>query len=104
MTAWPLLLAAVCFLVAAAAFLNIWLARSAKHSGERRAYATARNATDAQLAAMSVEHLLDLRTRLADFADREQDLLDSSIAAAERLDRIIVAKDAARRQLIAVAA
>ncbi|HEX9089563.1 MAG TPA: hypothetical protein VF867_18880 [Arthrobacter sp.] len=94
---WLLVLAVACFLTAAAAFLNIWHARTVKHYGERRAYATARNATDTQLSAMPLGHLLDLRARLADFAERQWDLLDSSIAAAERLDLIIMAKDAANR-------
>ncbi len=97
---WPLVLAGACFLVAAAAFLNIWHARSVQHSGERRAYATALNATDAQLDSMPVEHLLDLRARLTDFAEREQDRLDTSIAAAKRLDSFIVSKDTARRLLL----
>lgn len=92
--AWLLVLAAACFITAAAAFLNVWHTRHLKHSSERRAYATARNATDTQLSAAP----LDLRARLADFAERELDLLDSSIAAAERLDSAIVAKDTARRQ------
>lgn len=95
--AWLLVLAAACFLIAAVAFLNIYLARSAQRLNERRAYATALNATDAELEAQPLDRLLDLRTRLGSFAEREQDLLDTSIAAAERLDAIIVAKDTARR-------
>jgi hypothetical protein len=94
---WVPVLAAACFVTATAAFLNIYLARSAQRMNERRAYATALNATDAELEAQPLDRLLDLRTRLGSFAEREQDLLDSSIAAAERLDAIIVAKDTARR-------
>lgn len=97
MTDWALVLAAVCFLVAAACFLNIHHARAVIRYSERRAYATALNATDTQLEAMPMQHLLDLRTRLTGFAAREQDLIDTSIAAAERLDAIIVAKDTARQ-------
>lgn len=102
--AWLLALAAACFVTAAAAFLNVRHTRNLKHSGERRAYATARDATDTQLSDVPLDHLLDLRARLADFAERELDLLDSSIAAARRLDSVIVAKDTALRQLALLSA
>jgi hypothetical protein len=63
---------------------------------EHRACIAAMQATDAQLQAMPIEGLLDLQTRLADFVARERVQLDTSIAAAERLDRIIAAKSAPR--------
>lgn len=90
-------LATACLLMAAVIFTNIYTGQAAVRRKERSAYATALNATDTQLEAMPVEHLLDLRVRLAGFAEREWDLLDSSLAAAERLDAVIVAKDTARR-------
>jgi hypothetical protein len=98
---WPLILAVVCFVTAAAAFLNVCHTSAVKRSSERLAYATAVYATESQLEAMPVEHLLDLRARLSDFAEREQGQLDTFIAV-ERLDRIITAKDTG--QLLAVTA
>lgn len=93
---WPLILAVVCFVTAAAAFLNVRHTSAVKRSSERLAYATAVYATDAQLQAMPVEHLLDLRARLSGFVEREQRLPDAFIAA-ERLDRVIAAKDTGRQ-------
>lgn len=93
----PLVIAAACLLMAAVIFTNIWTGQAAVRRRELSAYATALNATDTQLEGMSLDHLLDLRVRLAGFAARKQELLDSSLEAADRLDAVIVAKDTARR-------
>jgi hypothetical protein len=89
--------AAACLLGGAVLLLNPYLVHIGKRRAERSAYFTALHATESELDGMTVAHLLDLRVRLDGYAEREQERLDSSIAAALRLDRVIIAKDTARR-------